>query len=56
MGYLICDTCNDVYELQEGESPNDVDACQCGGNLEYYESLHDFVTQFYDSTRFGDHE
>ncbi|WP_414469274.1 hypothetical protein [Methanobacterium sp. ACI-7] len=56
MGYLICDTCNDVYELHDGESPNDIDACQCGGNLEYYDTLHEFVTQFYDSTSFGDHE
>ena len=52
MGYLICDTCNDVYKLQDGESPEEFDTCQCGGNLEYYETLQDFVSQFYDLSNF----
>lgn len=52
MGYLICDTCNDVYKLQDGESPEQFDTCQCGGNLEYYETLQDFVSQFYDLSSF----
>ncbi len=52
MGYLICDTCNDVYKLQDGESPEDFDLCQCGGNLEYYETLQDFVDQFYNLSNF----
>jgi hypothetical protein len=31
--YLICDKCNGYYELQPGESADDFDYCQCGGNL-----------------------
>lgn len=56
MGYLICDTCNDVYKLQDGESPTEFDTCQCGGNLEYYETLQDFVSQFYDLSNFKSEE
>ncbi len=52
MGYLICDTCNDVYKLQEEESPDEFDTCQCGGNLEYYETLQEFVEQFYNLSSF----
>jgi hypothetical protein len=33
--YLICKTCGSSYELQKGESPDDYEACQCGGELEY---------------------
>ncbi len=33
MTYLICDKCNGYYELQPGESADDFDYCQCGGNL-----------------------
>ncbi|MCZ3366517.1 MULTISPECIES: hypothetical protein [Methanobacterium] len=56
MGYLICDTCNDVYKLQDMESPEEFDTCQCGGNLEYYETLQDFVSQFYDLSNFKSEE
>lgn len=35
-GYLICKKCGGYYELQLGESPEDFDSCQCGGELEYY--------------------
>ncbi len=56
MGYLICDTCSDVYKLQDEESPEEFDTCQCGGNLEYYETLQDFVSQFYDLNNFKSEE
>ena len=35
-GYLECEKCGGYYELQEGESPDDFEKCQCGGNLNYY--------------------
>jgi len=39
MGYLKCDKCRGYYELKPGESPDDFSECECGGNLEYVESL-----------------
>ena len=39
-GYLICDKCNQYYQLQLDESPEDfTDECECGGKLEYHDSL-----------------
>ena len=35
MSYLICEKCGGYYELQEGESIEDFDSCQCGGELGY---------------------
>jgi len=34
-GYLECENCGGYYELQVGESPEDFEKCQCGGNLKY---------------------
>ncbi|OPX58031.1 MAG: hypothetical protein A4E25_01900 [Methanobacterium sp. PtaB.Bin024] len=39
MGYLKCEKCGGYYELQEGESPDDFDVCNCGGKLVYTESI-----------------
>jgi hypothetical protein len=36
MGYLLCKECGGIYELQEGESPDDFDVCYCGGEIEYH--------------------
>nr|WP_054858397.1 hypothetical protein [Methanobacterium formicicum] len=36
-GYLICNQCNGYYELQENESPEDFEKCECGGSLNYHE-------------------
>lgn len=36
MGYLECQKCGGIYELQEGESPEDYDVCHCGGVIEYH--------------------
>jgi len=36
MGYLKCKDCGGVYELQEGESPDDYDMCHCGGEIKYH--------------------
>lgn len=38
-GYLICEKCNGYYELQEGESLEDFESCQCGGKLKFNEKL-----------------
>ncbi|HML04449.1 MAG TPA: hypothetical protein VK426_01620 [Methanobacterium sp.] len=35
MSYVICGKCGGYYKLQEGESFEDFDKCQCGGNLSY---------------------
>jgi uncharacterized paraquat-inducible protein A len=35
MGYLKCEKCGGYYELQEGESPDDFDLCECGGKLNH---------------------
>lgn len=41
MPYILCEECKGYYELQKGESINDFDVCQCGGNLKYINSLDD---------------
>ncbi|MCZ3365463.1 MULTISPECIES: hypothetical protein [Methanobacterium] len=44
-GYLVCEKCNSYYKLQPGESPEDFDRCQCGGELKYYENINDFENE-----------
>jgi hypothetical protein len=39
LSYLICERCGGYYELNEGESPDDFDRCQCGGKLRYSKTL-----------------
>lgn len=39
MGYLKCTKCEGYYQLQDGESPEDYDQCQCGGTLEYVDEI-----------------
>lgn len=39
MGYLVCNKCGGTYELQEGESPDDFENCECGGKLNYVEDI-----------------
>lgn len=41
-GYLVCEKCNSYYKLQPGESPDDFELCQCGGELKYYDDINDF--------------
>lgn len=38
-GYLVCTFCRGYYELQEGESPDDFDRCECGNALEYHSTV-----------------
>lgn len=40
MPYLVCEKCRKYYELQKGESPENYESCQCGGNLRYVKSLY----------------
>lgn len=43
LGYLVCDKCNEYYQLQPGESPDDfTDECECGGKLTYYNDLNEY--------------
>lgn len=35
MSIIGCDRCGGHYELEEGESLEDFESCQCGGNLNY---------------------
>lgn len=41
MGYLICEKCGGYYELQEGESIDDFQGCECGGKFRYAENIDD---------------
>ena len=36
--YVVCESCNGYYKLEEGESLDDFEACRCGGRLIYSES------------------
>lgn len=42
-GYLICHSCHGYYQLNENESPDDFNACECGGSLLYAESVDDIL-------------
>lgn len=50
-GYLVCTFCRGYYELQEGESPDDFDRCECGHLLEYRSTV-----QFHSRTHNPDFE
>ncbi|GEM_PF-1239399 len=36
-GYLVCEKCKGRYELQDDESLEDFESCECGGSLKYFE-------------------
>jgi hypothetical protein len=40
MPYLICKKCDGYYKLQEGESLEDFEECECGGELIQVDSLN----------------
>ena len=44
MSILVCNNCEGYYELQDGESPEDFDICQCGGTLKHYENMFEYQT------------
>lgn len=35
--YVVCESCNGYYKLEEGESLEDFESCRCGGELMYAE-------------------
>jgi ribosomal protein L40E len=39
MGYLICKECGMQYKLKEGETAEDFEDCECGGDLKEVENL-----------------
>jgi hypothetical protein len=39
LGYLVCEKCSGYYELKEGESINNFESCECGGELTYHNSI-----------------
>jgi hypothetical protein len=46
MPYLICDSCEGLYELEDGESPENFDLrCDCGGKLDYYATKYDYYKE-----------
>lgn len=45
MGYLICEKCGGYYGLQEGESPEDFENCQCGGSLKHVDSIEKYLDE-----------
>lgn len=46
MPYLICDSCEGVYELEKGESPEDFDLqCDCGGKFHYFATKYDYYKE-----------
>jgi hypothetical protein len=44
MGYLKCEMCWGYYKLRQGESPEDFEKCQCGGNLKYFENYVELLS------------
>ncbi len=52
MTYLCCDKCEKCYELEPGESPEDFETtCNCGGDLNVYNSLEDFDNRIFASKK-----
>ncbi|AXV38149.1 MAG: hypothetical protein KO217_06645 [Methanobacteriaceae archaeon] len=49
MPYLICESCNGYYQIQEGESIEDFDSCNCGGQLIYVDNLEDYFNRAVES-------
>ena len=45
MGYLKCEKCGGYYELQDGESPEDFESCECGGTLKHTENVDNIKSQ-----------
>lgn len=50
--YLVCTRCNGYYQLDEGESPEEFEECQCGGELILVEDIYDY----FDNGEYNDYE
>lgn len=49
-GYLVCSGCDGFYELQEDETPEDFDKCECGSPLVYYKTKEELENRFKSSS------
>jgi len=47
--YLVCTRCNGYYELEDGESPENFNSCQCGGELVLVSDLN----EYFNSEEYG---
>lgn len=45
-GYLICSECRGWYQLQEGESFEDFESCECGGKLKHSKKTRSIEENF----------
>lgn len=50
VGYLFCSGCDGFYELQEDETPEDFDKCECGSPLVYYKTKEELENRFKSSS------
>ena len=50
--YLVCTRCNGYYELEDGESPDDFELCQCGGDLILVQNINDY----FDNEEYKEYE
>ena len=49
-GYLVCSGCDGFYELQEDETPEDFDNCECGSPLVYYKTREELENRLKSSS------
>ena len=49
-GFLYCEKCNGYYELQEGESIDDFDNCECGGKLIYVDKIEEIKSEIAENS------
>ncbi|HML05558.1 MAG TPA: hypothetical protein VK426_07280 [Methanobacterium sp.] len=47
--YLVCTRCNGYYELEDGESPDNFEFCQCGGEL----VLVSDIKEYFNNEEYG---
>ena len=43
MFYLICDQCDVYYEINTNEITEELEYCDCGNKLKYFESLEEYL-------------
>lgn len=45
MPYLICDKCNVYYEIDSAQEMDKFDSCECGNELQYYETIEEYMNE-----------
>lgn len=43
-GYVVCNSCYGIYELQENETSEEFENCQCGGDLTFIQYIKELET------------